>query len=279
MPLTRLLVTICAALALLVACTAAPPTPTTPPPPTATILPAPTKPAELPKPAAEPTKPAAEPTKPGAAPATAPTAAPAATKPGGAAGSTPAPAVAGAKPAAAGGTRTWTMTDETEITLRIREQLANLPAPNVAELKTKAIAGQLVLAPDGKVVDGSKFTAKLETLTSDRAQRDRFVKANVLETARFPEAEYTPTELRGFANLLPTNGPYKGQMVGEMKVYGNVRPITFEVVGTVEGDTMKGTANAEMKITEFGMGLPRVAILLSIEDLVRMEIVYTARSG
>ena len=53
-------------------------------------------------------------------------------------------------------------------------------------------------------------------------------------------------------------------------------PVTFNLDGTLEGSTFKGVAFTALKITDFGMTLPRVPTVAEIEDLGRMDIAFTA---
>ncbi|HEY3107604.1 MAG TPA: YceI family protein, partial [Chloroflexota bacterium] len=218
--------------------------------------------------AAETTAPAtAAPTATSAPAATiAPTAAPAATKPA-AAANTP----------ATGAGQTWKVaSDKTQVTLKVNERLADRPTNSDAVLNTNAISGQIVLSPDGKVQDGSKLTVDLNTLQSDSRTRDRFIKSNVLEVGKFPSAEFTPTELRGLPSPLPTSGEFTAQLVGTMKIRDTSKPLTFDLTGRVDGNTVTGIATGQLKLTDFNMTLPRVPVLLSMEDLGRLEIAYTA---
>jgi polyisoprenoid-binding protein YceI len=263
---TRILASVVTCIALITACGSPPPTPTTAPPAAAAT----TAPAT-----AAPTAPIAT---------TAPTAAPAATKPAAAATGASAPTASGAGSPAAAATRpatgagqTWKVApDKTQVTLKVNERLADRPTNSDAVLNTKAISGQIVLSPDGKVQDGSRLTVDLNTLQSDSGMRDRFIKSNVLEVGKFPSAEFTPTELRGLPSPLPTSGEFKAQLVGTMKIRETTRPLTFDLTGRVDGNTVTGTATSQLKLTDFNMTLPRVPVLLSMEDLGRLEIAYTA---
>lgn len=162
----------------------------------------------------------------------------------------------------------------------MREQLADLPAPNDAVLETREIEGQIVIDADGRVVaNDSRFTVDLTTLTSDRSQRDRFIRSNTLETSRFPTAEFQPEELRGFPSPPPSSGTLRGELLGPLTIHGTERPVAFELDGRIDGNTVVGTAKTEFTITEWGMRLPRVAIVLSVEDSVRIEVEFTARAS
>src|SRR5206468_10443541 len=101
-----------------------------------------------------------------------------------------------AAPVAAGNRIFAIVADQSEVTLKVQEQLADAVAVSDAVFTTKAIKGQVVVDREGKVVgDGSKFTVDLSTLKSDRGMRDDFIKRSTLRTSQFPNAEFAPNEL------------------------------------------------------------------------------------
>jgi polyisoprenoid-binding protein YceI len=169
--------------------------------------------------------------------------------------------------------------EDSEVTLRVQEQLAGATVNTDAVLQTKAIAGQIVVQPDGKVGDGSKFTVELNTLKSDRSMRDAFIKRSTLEVEKFPQAEFVAKEFRGLGSPLPTSGKITGQLVGDLTLHGVTKPVTFNIEGDLDGNTFKGRAFSALKITDFGMELPRVPVVAGMEDLARMDIAITATAA
>jgi polyisoprenoid-binding protein YceI len=189
-------------------------------------------------------------------------------------------AAAPAKPAATGPARKFELKpDSSEVTLRVQERLAAATVNQDAILKTKAVTGTIAVQPDGKIADGSKFTVDLTTLASDSGMRDSFIKSSTLRTGQFPRAEFVPKEFRAATSPLPASGPIVGQLVGDMTIAGVTKPVTFNVEGTLDANTFKGVAFAALKITDFGMTLPRVPAVAEIEDLGRMDIAFTATAA
>jgi polyisoprenoid-binding protein YceI len=243
-------------LALALAACGAPPTPTAPPsapppaPAAATSAPAPTAP---PPPTAAPPAPTVAPPTATAAPPTA----------------TPMPPTATPAPA-----RRFAVQKDSKLTLTVNEQFANVPLPNDAVLTTGAgaVTGQLSIGADGRFSPDSKVTVDLSTLESDDPDRDVNIKDNYLETKTHRDGVFVPKELRGLPSPAPASGPIKGQLIGDLTIHGVTKPITFQVDGTLDGGTFKGTAKTEVKITDFGMKVPTLAILLSVEDRVRTQL-------
>src|SRR5438105_2472569 len=82
---------------------------------------------------------------------------------------TQAPTTAPAPAAAASTDARWFAIDpdQTDVVLRVKEQLADNTVQTDAELRTKTISGRIGVLPDGKIADGSKLTVDLNSLKSD----------------------------------------------------------------------------------------------------------------
>lgn len=160
-----------------------------------------------------------------------------------------------------------------EARYRVREQLANISFPTDAVGTTSAISGTIVIDPDGTVVSQeSKFMVDLTTLKSDKAQRDRYIQNNTLQTRSYPTAEFVPTKVIGLPSPLPTSGPVTFQLAGDLTVHGITRPTTWDVTASVDGQGLTGSASTSFTFEDFGMTPPRVPILLSVEDTIKLEV-------
>lgn len=199
------------------------------------------------------------------------------------ASATPAPATSSAASAtplatvSSGGPWTFAVDGSSRTTVRVREVLARIRAPGDAVLTASGMRGTFTLRPDGTFAAGSKITADLTTLSSDQSQRDGFIKDNTLETRRFPTAEFVPEKLTGPLPL-PLAGEMTLLVAGRMTVHGKTKDATFSVVGKREGARLTATVTAAPSFTfaDFGMSVPRVASVLSIEDEIRVEISLVA---
>ncbi len=153
----------------------------------------------------------------------------------------------------------------------VREQLAGATLPNDAIGSTTAITGQMVLSSGRLDPAESRITVQLDSLKSDQERRDRFIKRRTLVTDSFPTAELIPAELRGFPERLPVSGSFTFTMVGNLTIHGVTRPTTWTVNATVVNGAVQGRATTNVKFGDFGMEQPRVAIVLSVVDDIRLE--------
>jgi len=203
-----------------------------------------------------------------AAPATSPSA-PTATS------ATTSTATASALPA---GARRFAIVPESSLaTIRVREQVASIPAPGDAVLTTRAFSGTVVLLPDGGFASGSAFAADLETLKSDEPLRDEWIKFNTLNTRVYPRAEFTLTRVNGLPMPMAAQGEWTGTLEGTMKIHGVERPLAWPVQVTRSTGEVRVRGTTAFKFGDYGMAVPANRLILSVVDDVRLEIDLVAR--
>lgn len=184
--------------------------------------------------------------------------------------------MAAAGPLPAGSVR-LTLAEGSEARYKAREQVAGRSAPSDAIGATRDVARQVVLGPDGAILaTASRITVDLRTLTSDRPQRDSFIKRNPLQTDQFPTVEFVPREARGLPAPLPTSGDATFELLGDLTIHGVSRPATWQVAAQLTAQQVEGLASTTVQLPEFGMQKPRVASILSIEDDITLEIAFRA---
>ena len=197
----------------------------------------------------------------------------------------PTPASTGTAPpnatVSASGPWTFTVDSSSKATVRVREVLAQIRAPGDAVLAASGVKGTVTLNADGSFAPTSKITLDLSALRSDSNQRDGYVKDNVLEIRRFPTAELVPTKATGLALPLPLSGDIAFTLAGKMTVHGVTKDVTFAVKASRDGTKLTATATADpaWKFGDFGMTIPRVASVLSIEDDIRIEVALVANES
>jgi len=184
----------------------------------------------------------------------------------------------------AGPTRFVPAPDGNEVRYRVREQLANLNFPTDAVGATTAITGQLVLTAAGAIdTAASKFTVDLRTLKSDRDRRDHYIQVRTLVTDSFPGAVLVPTAVKGLTWPLPAAGADTFELDGLFTAHGVTRPTVWNVTLDAKDGSYTGLATTAFTFADFGMTKPRVMILLSVADTIRLEysfhLVPAATSG
>jgi polyisoprenoid-binding protein YceI len=170
--------------------------------------------------------------------------------------------------------------DGSEVRYRVREQLVGLSFPNDAVGATSAVEGAIAFDPHGRLLLGdSRFTVDLRTLRSDEARRDNYLRRNTLETDRYPTVTFVPTEARGLPTPLPATGSVPFELVGDLIIKDVARRVTWTATGTFEGARVSVRARTAFRFGDFGLRVPRVSVVLSVEDDIKLEADLVLRRG
>ena len=172
-------------------------------------------------------------------------------------------------------TGTWTISDTSKATVRVREQLVGVNLPSDAVLVATGATGSFVLKDDGTFSSDSKITFDLTTLASDQRDRDNFVKMDTLQTRQFPKAEFVPTKTSGLTLPMPASGEFTFKLAGQITIHGKTKEVTFDVVAKRSGNDLTATATAAptWKFGDFGMTAPSVPFrVVSVVDEIRVVV-------
>jgi len=165
------------------------------------------------------------------------------------------------------------MPDKSQASYRVREQLANVSLPSDAVGTTHDFSGTVVINPDGTIVSSeSKFVVNLATLTSDRSQRDGFIKRAVLQTSEYPTAVFVPTQATGLASPLPQSGDVAFKLIGDLTIRNVTKQVTWDVTGKIQGNELIGQATTAFTFDTFNLTQPRVPVVLSVENNIKLEL-------
>ena len=162
----------------------------------------------------------------------------------------------------------------------VKEQFARRDFPNDAVGETSEVSGSISFRPDGSVdPSGSSFRVQLRRLRSDDNERDQFLSEESLESLKFPVAEFVLAEAPGLPWPLPQDGQVEFQLQGEMTVHGVTSPATWEVAAQFTPQGASGRARTSFDFAKFGIHKPSLFFLLSVEDLIRLELDFVLGYG
>lgn len=160
----------------------------------------------------------------------------------------------------------------TEVRYRVRERLLGKDLDNDAVGATRAVSGQIALAADGSIIpEESKITIDVTGLKSDQDRRDGFVRRRLLVTDSNPTVVFMPTAIRGGPKTIPTSGSGAFTLVGNLTVKGVTKPTTWTVNARYLPSAVVGTAATAFTFADFSITQPRVPIVLSVADTIRLE--------
>jgi polyisoprenoid-binding protein YceI len=169
----------------------------------------------------------------------------------------------------------WTITDKSKATVKVREQLASINFPSDAVLVATGAKGAFQVNADGTFAPGSQISFDVSSLTSDQSQRDSFVKQSVLNTRQFPTATLVPTKVTGLTLPLAATAHATFTLAGKLTIHGVTKDVTFTVDCSRNGGDMVATATLAptVKFGDFGMQQPAApGRVLSVVDEIKLVV-------
>ena len=166
---------------------------------------------------------------------------------------------------------------ETESRYRVKEQLAKLDLPNDAVGVTNAVTGMVTLDVDGKVVpEDSKITINASTLKSDEDRRDNRVRKDILQTNQFPTLDFGIRKIPDLTWPLPDSGDGLFELVGDLTIRDVTKETTWNVSAIFTPNQIQGLAETSFTFGNFELDRPSGMFILSVEDLIRLELDFVA---
>jgi polyisoprenoid-binding protein YceI len=165
---------------------------------------------------------------------------------------------------------------ESEVRFVIEEVLNGAPKTVVGT--TDQIAGEMAINADdpaGSVIGPVLINAR--TLTTDNDFRNRAIKNRILSTNEFEFITFAPTGLEGMPESVSVGESFSFQIIGDLTVREVTKELTFDATVTPISETqLEGTASAVILYADFGLVIPDVPSVASVEDDVRLEIDFIA---
>jgi polyisoprenoid-binding protein YceI len=160
---------------------------------------------------------------------------------------------------------------------RVTEQFVAAVVESTATGRTSDVNGTFKIS--GTNVDDVSVTANLQTLTSDRSQRDDAIKGRGLESDMFPEATFVltkPIELRRQPELGRT---VKATATGDFTLHGVTQRVKIPVEGRWDGTAVQVVGTLHVVFADYGIEPPGSPLLASIDDEGEMEFQLFFKKG
>ncbi len=157
-----------------------------------------------------------------------------------------------------------------EATFTVEEQLARLPAPIDAVMRTTALSVEVHL-------DGRPSTIKidLQGLSSDQQYRDRYVRTQMFGSHRF--ATFTAGDVGDLPEEFTRGEVATGSGTGQLEIRGITVPLALEIEARDDGDVINIIGRTTFTWDEFQIPVPRARSVVSVEDEVRVEVLLVVR--
>jgi len=152
---------------------------------------------------------------------------------------------------------------------RVTEQLVGGAIDQTATGRTSDVTGSFTIA--GTTVRDVSVTADLQTLTSDRDQRDNAIKDRGLESNRFPEAKFVLTTPIEEPNLPSAGETVNTTARGDFTLHGVTKPVEIPIEGRWDGRDVQVVGRLHVVFADYGIQAPTSPVVASIDDQGEME--------
>ena len=169
---------------------------------------------------------------------------------------------------------------ESPVTYRVGEVFLEGNVFHVAVGTTNAVQGEVLIDRSSPrrsrvgtiIVDISQFK-------SDKPRRDNAIRTEWLESEKYPNAVFVPTEVKGLPDSYTLGQEIPAQILGTLKIRDVTKPATFAAKLRLDGDALMGTATTTILMTDFGFEPPSILGMLKAENEVKLEFNFVARPG
>jgi len=121
------------------------------------------------------------------------------------------------------------------------------------------------------------ITVDISLFRSDSNRRDNTIRSRFLESSKYPQVIFTPTEIVGLPESYQPGETINFQVVGDTTIRETTRPLTFDVTAVLDGAALSGQAVTTFLMSDFGFGPISIAGILNTEDEVKIILNFVAR--
>lgn len=131
----------------------------------------------------------------------------------------------------------------------------------------KLKSGEIDFDPETGAASG-QIVVDVASGESGSGPRDRRMHANVLESAKYPDAVFTPDRLEG---KLAPRGISDVKLHGTFRIHGGAHEMRMDVQAKVNDDRLSSTARFEIPYVAWGMKDPST-FLLKVSKTVQITV-------
>jgi len=151
-------------------------------------------------------------------------------------------------------------------------------SPNTVVGTTNQVAGQIALDPNnptGAQIGPIRVDAR--TLVTDNNFRNRAIANQILDTNNYEYITFTPKTLSGLPDQITYGTSYTFKISGDLTIKGVTQQVTFDATVTpVDATHLKGSATTTVLYKDFGISIPQVRSVASVDNQVVLKIDFVA---
>jgi polyisoprenoid-binding protein YceI len=159
-------------------------------------------------------------------------------------------------------TGTWTVGSGSTVGYRVNEVLLGQSATAVG--RTSTITGHLAIA--GTAVTAATFSVPMDTIHSDKSQRDGQFDGRIMDVAQYPTGTFTLTSPIDLGPL-PAAGVIKDYTAhGRLTLHGTTRAVTFTLTAELKGGHIEVAGDISVLFSDYNIQNPSFAGFVTTQD-------------
>jgi polyisoprenoid-binding protein YceI len=168
---------------------------------------------------------------------------------------------------------TWTAASGSVAGYRVREKLAQLPAPSDAVGRTGAVTGQVTLTDRGGAysAENANFTVDVSQLKSDQDKRDNKIRSMGLETDKYPQATFAAAGPISIPDDAVKGSAATVDAEGDLMLHGQTKKVKIPLQIQRNGAQIKIVGTYPFAWSDFGMSAPSLLPFVSVTGNPTLE--------
>ena len=168
---------------------------------------------------------------------------------------------------------------DSQVTYEVGETLLNQDNRfNVAVGVTDQIEGKVFLDPNFPLAAWiAPIQIDISQFTSDSERRDNKIRTDFLQSAQYPIATFTPSQIGGLPESYTPGEQVELQIHGNLTIREVTQPVTFNTTIQGEVGTLTGNATTTILMSDFGVGPISLLGILETEDEVKISFNFIAQ--
>jgi polyisoprenoid-binding protein YceI len=114
-------------------------------------------------------------------------------------------------------------------------------------------------------------------LDSGDGELDTTINQEFLESSTFPSVSFIPFEIQGLQPTYQEGQPLTLQISGDLTIRQVTKPVTFEAIIQLQGNSLTGEATTSISMGDFEIGPVSSDGILEFDDEVILKIEFVAR--
>ncbi len=152
--------------------------------------------------------------------------------------------------------------------------------PNTVVGRTDQVTGTVTVnLGDYSQTQISPMKIDARSLATDDNMRNRSIRRFILQSQqdKYQFILFTPTGIEGLPTKATVGTPFSFKVSGDLTIRDITKPVTFAMTVTPLSDTeLKGSGNATVLRSDYGLTIPRVPGVANVPDSVRLELDFVA---